>query len=126
MVVGLALACGPTAASAVLAIADWSWLYMLMVPIAVATALVTAGSIPRTQRQARRFDAPSAALCAAIISLAHSRGLQTVAEGVETVEQMRWLHARGCDELQGFLLGRPVDFDEVLRVLARGGAPIPA
>jgi diguanylate cyclase (GGDEF)-like protein/PAS domain S-box-containing protein len=82
--------------------------------------------IDRTFVQDLATDADDAAICAAIISMAHSLGLQTVAEGVETVEQMRWLHARGCDELQGFLLGRPVDFDEVLRVLARGGAPIPA
>ena len=81
--------------------------------------------IDRSFVQDLATDPDDAAICAAIISMAHSLELQTVAEGVETVEQMRWLHARGCDELQGFLLGRPAGFDEVLRALdaARGATP---
>ncbi len=48
-----------------------------------------------------------ATLCHAIIQLAHSLGYEVIAEGVETPEQAAWLAARGCDELQGFLLHRP-------------------
>lgn len=43
-----------------------------------------------------------------IVTLAHSMGLRVNAEGVETHEQRTKLEALGCDELQGFLLGRPV------------------
>jgi diguanylate cyclase (GGDEF)-like protein len=42
-----------------------------------------------------------------IISLAHSLQIRVNAEGVETAAQMRRLQRHGCDELQGFLLGRP-------------------
>ncbi len=42
-----------------------------------------------------------------MISLAHSIGKQVVVEGVETKEQLEILRCIGCDEIQGFLLGRP-------------------
>jgi len=42
-----------------------------------------------------------------MISLAHSIGKQVVVEGVETNEQLVLLKSMGCDEIQGFLLGRP-------------------
>ena len=42
-----------------------------------------------------------------LIKMAHSLGLKVVAEGVETEEQSALLHALGCDEMQGYLLGRP-------------------
>jgi diguanylate cyclase (GGDEF)-like protein/PAS domain S-box-containing protein len=46
-------------------------------------------------------------LVSTIIKLAHSLKLKVVAEGVETEEQSALLHALGCDELQGYLFGRP-------------------
>ncbi|MBS3805829.1 MAG: EAL domain-containing protein, partial [Oleiphilaceae bacterium] len=46
-------------------------------------------------------------LCRTIISMAHSLGFEVIAEGVETEAQADWLIASGCNELQGFLLGRP-------------------
>jgi diguanylate cyclase (GGDEF)-like protein/PAS domain S-box-containing protein len=49
-----------------------------------------------------------ATICRAIISLAHNLGLRSVAEGVETQAQRSFLEAAGCDELQGYLLGRPI------------------
>ena len=49
-----------------------------------------------------------APLIAAIVAMAHSLGLQLVAEGVETVEQLACLHSLGCEEVQGYLLSRPV------------------
>jgi diguanylate cyclase (GGDEF)-like protein len=54
-----------------------------------------------------------------IISLAHSMGIRVNAEGVETPSQMARLQAHGCDELQGFLLGRPVAADRLRHVGAR-------
>src|SRR5680860_570625 len=47
------------------------------------------------------------ALCRTIITLAHNMGFEVIAEGVETEAQARWLAVSGCDEMQGFLLGRP-------------------
>src|SRR5690606_40658688 len=47
-------------------------------------------------------------IVAAIIAMAHNLGMRVVAEGVETVEQQRQLYEHGCDQMQGYLLGRPV------------------
>ena len=52
-------------------------------------------------------DIASRSLMAGMISLVHSLGKRVVVEGVETTEQLEILKAIGCDELQGFLLGRP-------------------
>jgi EAL domain-containing protein (putative c-di-GMP-specific phosphodiesterase class I) len=55
----------------------------------------------------------SAAIARAIIQMAHSLGLRTVAEGVETEAQRRWMHEQGCDEVQGHLAGRPMPAEAV-------------
>ena len=47
-------------------------------------------------------------LVSVIINLAHAMKLNTVAEGVETEEQLRRLRLLGCDEMQGYLFGKPV------------------
>nr|MBX2823966.1 EAL domain-containing protein [Gammaproteobacteria bacterium] len=47
------------------------------------------------------------ALCRTIITMAHTMGFEVIAEGVETEAQASWLALAGCDELQGFLLGKP-------------------
>jgi diguanylate cyclase (GGDEF)-like protein/PAS domain S-box-containing protein len=53
------------------------------------------------------------AIVAATISLGQALGLKTVAEGVETEAQAAFLVRNGCDELQGYLFGRPVPFSEL-------------
>ncbi len=58
-------------------------------------------------------DADDAAIVSAIIAMGHSLGLKVVAEGVETAEQSAFLRGTGCDEVQGFLYGRPVPSDEL-------------
>jgi EAL domain-containing protein (putative c-di-GMP-specific phosphodiesterase class I) len=63
------------------------------------------------------------AIVRSIIGLGRSLGLQVVAEGVETAEQMQMLREFGCDLLQGFLYARPLDADAVpgfLTALAAG------
>lgn len=49
-----------------------------------------------------------AAIVRAVVSLGHSLGVSTVGEGVETPEQARILIEEGCDEIQGYLYGRPM------------------
>ncbi len=56
-------------------------------------------------------------LMASIIELAHRRGLQVVAEGVESSEEADHLSRLGCDELQGFHFGPPVSAEEFAGLL---------
>jgi diguanylate cyclase (GGDEF)-like protein len=48
-----------------------------------------------------------------IVALAHNLGLGTIAEGVETAEQLEAVRSTACDQAQGFLLGRPQAAEEV-------------
>jgi len=57
-------------------------------------------------------DPDDEAITSTVITMAHSLGLTVVAEGVETADQMRFLHEHACDEIQGYLLARPLDADQ--------------
>jgi diguanylate cyclase (GGDEF)-like protein/PAS domain S-box-containing protein len=66
-------------------------------------------------------DADDLAITSAIISMAQSLKIKVIAEGVETSEQMDLLRERGCDEIQGFYLSRPLPAAELAQLLkARG------
>ncbi|MDP4030116.1 MAG: EAL domain-containing protein [Gallionella sp.] len=64
-------------------------------------------------------------ICAAIIALAGSLGLKTISEGVETKEQLEFLIAHGCDDIQGYFFSRPLPQEECARLLAAGGFSTP-
>lgn len=63
-------------------------------------------------------DAQDTSIAAAIISLAHALGLSTVAEGIETGEQLAVLASLGCDLGQGYLFARPAPMETFGDVLA--------
>src|ERR1700721_1629755 len=69
------------------------------------------------------------ALVSGIISLARSLGLASIAEGVETIEQLRFLEEKGCAEFQGFLYSPAVSASEcgaLIRAAKLGTVLIPA
>ncbi len=70
-------------------------------------------------------DREDAAITQAVIAMAHSLGLVVVGEGVETVAQLHMLRGLGCDEVQGFLLGRPMPADELALRLGRRSLSLP-
>jgi len=58
-------------------------------------------------------------LVAAMITLAHNLGKVVVAEGVETLEQKRWLHESGCIQMQGYFFAPPQSLDDVCGTLKK-------
>jgi diguanylate cyclase (GGDEF)-like protein len=62
-------------------------------------------------------------LVSTIVSLARAFNMKTVAEGVETSEQLQMLRLIKCDQAQGFLLGRPTPVADVPAVIARFSGP---
>ncbi|KAF0101101.1 MAG: response regulator receiver [bacterium] len=60
------------------------------------------------------------AIIKAIISIAHGLGLNLIAEGVETDEQLRFLENQGCDEIQGYLISKPLKREALESLLTRG------
>src|SRR5690606_26078660 len=58
-----------------------------------------------------------AAITRAIIVMAHSLELKVVAEGVETHAQMDFLKAQHCNEIQGFLISRPLAAEQFAHLL---------
>jgi diguanylate cyclase (GGDEF)-like protein/PAS domain S-box-containing protein len=59
-------------------------------------------------------DPDDEAITATVITMAHSLGLNVVAEGVETEEQLMYLREQGCDEIQGYWLSPPIDVHHCL------------
>ncbi|WP_158174406.1 two-component system response regulator [Grimontia hollisae] len=57
------------------------------------------------------------ALATAVISMAQGLQIKTVAEGVETEEQLEMLKSKGCDLAQGYYLSRPVDIENLRKLL---------
>jgi diguanylate cyclase (GGDEF)-like protein/PAS domain S-box-containing protein len=71
-------------------------------------------------------DSDDAAIVNMILALADSLGLNVVAEGVETTEQMHYLARQGCHAYQGYLFSKPCPVDEFESGLTRFLAPLQA
>jgi predicted signal transduction protein with EAL and GGDEF domain len=63
-------------------------------------------------------DSNDDAIVHAIIQMAHSLGLKTIAEGVESLETLNAVANHGCDEVQGYYFSRPVPADQMREYLA--------
>ena len=66
------------------------------------------------------------AVLAAIIEIGRALGMSTIAEGIETERQLERLRTMGCPLGQGYLLGRPLDAEAMLELVAGSGAPMAA
>lgn len=63
------------------------------------------------------LDPDAAALVRSMISIGHDLGIKVIAEGVETLEQLSFLHRAGCDEVQGYYYARPLPPEDCLKFL---------
>ncbi|MEB3123709.1 MAG: EAL domain-containing protein [Snowella sp.] len=59
----------------------------------------------------------NAAIAQAIITMAHQLNLRVVAEGVETTEELTFVHENNCDEIQGYLFSEPITSEEFTQLL---------
>ncbi|TVP88004.1 MAG: EAL domain-containing protein [Pseudomonadaceae bacterium] len=75
--------------------------------------------IDRTFIAGLEQGAQDAAIVRAIIVMGHSLGLQVVAEGVENTAQQQLLREYACDQLQGYLIGRPMPASDLTPLLAQ-------
>lgn len=64
-------------------------------------------------------DVQSKALCSAVVSIGRALNIKVVAEGVETPEQLRILQQIGCDEVQGYLISKPVPAHQIPQLMER-------
>jgi len=78
---------------------------------------ITSLKIDRAFTKDVDWDRASRAVASAIISMARELGLDVIAEGVETREQLRVLRSLNCTVVQGFLTGRPVPPEEASALL---------
>ena len=63
----------------------------------------------------------SATVIKSMIELGHNLGMQVVAEGVETEDQLAFLRDNNCDEIQGYLISKPVELHKFNAILDRDG-----
>lgn len=81
--------------------------------------------IDRAFTQALADEVKANLVVRSIVSLAHSLEIRVNVEGVETEQQLRVLRKHGCDEFQGFLLGRPMPAEALTHANATTQRPAP-
>ena len=62
-------------------------------------------------------DESTSIITDAVITMVKKLGLETIAEGVETQEQYEYLKRMNCDNIQGYLLGKPMDKEKIIELL---------
>jgi EAL domain-containing protein (putative c-di-GMP-specific phosphodiesterase class I) len=65
-----------------------------------------------------------AAIVGAIIAMGHSLKLKVVAEGVETLAQLKFVQSLNCDEIQGYFISRPVPAEKLTELLQDAKLPV--
>lgn len=111
LVVAVAFAVGPTAASLILAAASWPWLFAINVPLGVAAVLLARRALPHTARASHSIDAPTAILNA----LAFGMLILTFGEGA---------HQQSWHTLLPELIATVILFALLLRRQAGHAAPM--
>jgi len=73
--------------------------------------------IQASEKNSNEHPFKNDAIAVAVIAMAHSMGLQVIAEGVETPDQHQFLVQHQCEVLQGFLFGKPIPAEEFEKLL---------
>lgn len=63
------------------------------------------------------LDDSTSIITDAVITMVKKLGLETIAEGVETEEQFEYLKNMHCDNIQGFLLGKPMPSEKLIELI---------
>jgi diguanylate cyclase (GGDEF)-like protein len=71
-------------------------------------------------------DGHNAAIVRTVLTLARNLDLESIAEGVETEEQVAFLRAEGCDRLQGFYFSKPLPAEQLAEYVRSAGRIVPA
>ncbi|MFN0315780.1 MAG: putative bifunctional diguanylate cyclase/phosphodiesterase [Burkholderiales bacterium] len=70
----------------------------------------------------QRIDKDGGPIISAIIAMGHALGMQVIAEGVKSEEQLKWLKARHCDQYQGYFFSRPLPPSQLAELLRANAA----
>jgi EAL domain-containing protein (putative c-di-GMP-specific phosphodiesterase class I) len=60
-----------------------------------------------------------ASIAQTVIALAHNLGLRVLAEGVETQDQLDFLREHGCEEIQGYIVSKPLPPDQFVPFVSK-------
>jgi len=87
---------------------------------------ITALKIDRAFIQHMTTNPDDAAIVTTVIALGHNLHLKVIAEGVETDEQSKFLRLLNCDEIQGYLVGKPMPAEQMPALLESTSLALPA
>ena len=73
-------------------------------------------------RGAEQQNAESLAIIRAVVAMAQSLEMTTTAEGAETIEEVQLIKSLGCDKIQGYYFGRPMDAQDALKLFSASDA----